>query len=304
MQRLTAREQTAPQRVARPGETPSRGRRLADLVILVRLPSCLAGGASVLLGMHLAAGKGGLSLQIAWPGVLSMFFAVAAANAVNDVLDIDTDTVGKPNRPLPTGRLTARSALVVSGTAALAAVAFASALGGYAILWTIVLLALAFVYSYRAKNTVLLGNAVVALCASSPILLGAIIAGRPDSVAWIGTGLSFTFMLGYETLKTIADRDSDAASGVHTFASQFGVRAAVLLFRALTTLLTLAACAASTASPDPVTYLLAVVVTFVLPAWSAIVVLGKLPDENAIRRSIFLMRSAWFLGIIALWLLR
>ena len=111
-------------------------------------------------------------------------------------------------------------------------------------------------------------------------------------------------MLGYETLKTVADRDSDAASGVHTFASQFGVRAAVLLCRALITLLTLAACAASTASPHPVTYLLAVIVTFVLPAWSAIVVLGKLPDEKAIRGSVFLMRSAWFLGIIALWLLR
>ena len=93
-----------------------------------------------------------------------------AANAVNDVLDIDTDTVGKPHRPLPTGRLTARSALLVSGTAALAAVAFACSLGSYAILWAIVLLALAFLYSYRAKNTVLLGNAIVALCASSPIL--------------------------------------------------------------------------------------------------------------------------------------
>ena len=34
---------------------------------------CLAGGASVLLGMHLAAGKGGLSPQVALPGILSMF---------------------------------------------------------------------------------------------------------------------------------------------------------------------------------------------------------------------------------------
>jgi geranylgeranylglycerol-phosphate geranylgeranyltransferase len=301
---MTAREQAVPQSSSRSAATPSLNRRLADLVILVRLPSCLAGGASVLLGMHLTAAKGALSAQAAWPGALSIFFAVAAANAVNDVLDIGTDTVGKPNRPLPTGRLSARSALAISAAAGLAAVVSAGPLGSYAILWIIVLLALAFMYSYRAKNTVLLGNAVVALCASSPILFGAIITGRPGSLAWIGAGLSFTFMLAYETLKTIADHDSDAASGVHTFATQAGVRAAVLLLRLLISLLTLAACAASVASPHPVTYLLAVLVTSVLPAWVAIVALGSSPNEKAIRASVFLMRSAWFLGIIALWLLR
>jgi len=301
---MTAREQPAPRSLAPPAGIPSLGRRLADLVILVRLPSCLAGGASVLLGMHLTAGQGGLSAQAAWPGMLSMFFAVAAANAVNDVLDIGTDAVGKPNRPLPTGRLTARSALAISGAAGLAAVVLAGSLGRYAMLWTIVLLALAFLYSYRAKNTVLLGNGIVALCASSPILFGSIIVGRPSSLAWIGTGLSFTFMLAYETLKTIADRDSDAASGVHTFATQAGARAAVLLFKGLIALLTIAAWAASAASPHPVTYFLAILVTFVLPTWSAIAVLGSSPGEKAIRASVFLMRSAWFLGIIALWLLR
>jgi geranylgeranylglycerol-phosphate geranylgeranyltransferase len=301
---MTAHEQPTPRSLARAAEAPPWGRRLADLVILVRLPSCLAGAASVLLGMHLTAGPGGLSAQAAWPGMLSMFFAVAAANALNDVLDIGTDAVGKPNRPLPTGRLSVRSALAIAGAAGLAAVASAGLLGRYAVLWAIVLLALAFLYSYRAKNTVLLGNGIVALCASSPILFGAIIAGRPGSLAWIGTGLSFAFMLAYETLKTIADRESDAASGVHTFATRAGARMAVLLFRSLIALLTVAAGAASAASAQPFPYLLAVLVTFVLPTWSAIVVLGSSPGEKAIRASVALMRSAWFLGIIALWLLR
>jgi 4-hydroxybenzoate polyprenyltransferase len=254
--------------------------------------------------MHLTTGKGGPSTQGAWLGMLSMFFAVAAANAVNDVLDIRTDAVGKPNRPLPAGRLTSRSALTISGAAGLAAVVLAGLLGSYVMLWTIALLTLAFLYSYRAKNTVLLGNAIVAVCASSPILFGSIIAGRPGSFALIGTGLSFTFMLAYETLKTIADHDSDAASGIRTFATQAGARAAVLLFRSLIALLTLAACAASAASPHPVTYLLAVLVTFVFPAWSAIVTLGRSPGKKEIRTTVSLMRSAWFLGIIALWLLR
>lgn len=301
---MTARGQMAAQSLARPAESPSLGRRLADLVVLVRLPSCLAGGASVLLGMHLTTGEVSPLAQTACLGVLSMFLAVAAANAVNDVFDVGIDAVGKPGRPLPSGRLGARSALTISGVAGLAAVVSARLLSSYAMLWTITLLTVAFLYSYRAKNTVLLGNVIVALCASSPILFGSIIVGRTSSVAWIGTGLSFTFMLAYETLKTIVDRDSDAASGVHTFAARAGVRAAILLLRTLIALLTLAACAASAASPHPVIYLLAVLVTFAFPAWYAIAMLGDSPGEKEIRTAVFLMRSSWFLGIIALWLLR
>jgi geranylgeranylglycerol-phosphate geranylgeranyltransferase len=289
--------------LARQAQVPSVGRRLADLVILIRLPSCVAGAASVLLGMHLATGK-------IWPdqavrlGMLSMFFAVAAANAVNDVLDARADAVGKPNRPLPAGRLAVSSALAISGTAAVASVVSAEPLGSYAVLWAIILLALAFLYSYRVKNTVLLGNAVVGLCASSPILFGAFIAGRAGYLAWMGAGLSFTFMLAYETLKTIADRDADKAGGIRTFATEAGVRAAVLLLRSLITLLTVVAAATSAASPHPLIYLVAVLVTFVFPAWSAITVLGSSPGPREISASVFLMRSAWFLGIIALWLLR
>lgn len=301
---MTAREALTPLARTRPPGTPSLGRRLADLVVLIRLPSCLAGGASVLLGAHLATGKGWPPTWAVWLGVLSMFLAVAAANAVNDVLDVGIDTIGKPRRPLPSGRLAVRSALAISGLAGLGTVVLAGLIGGYPTLWAIVLLALAFLYSYRAKNTAVLGNAIVAACASSPILFGSDISGRLDSLAWIGTGLSFTFMLSYETMKTIVDRDSDAASGVRTFAARAGARAAILLLRSLIALLTLAACAATAASPDPTTYLLAVLVTFAIPAWSAIVVLGNSPGEKTIRVAVFLMRSAWFLGIFALWLLR
>jgi geranylgeranylglycerol-phosphate geranylgeranyltransferase len=283
---------------------PSIGRRLTDLVILVRLPSCIAGGVSVLLGIHLATARTWPPGWANWSAVASMCFAVAAANAVNDVLDIDIDAVGKPGRPLPSGRLSIRSAQAITGAVALAAVISAVPLGMTAVLWVITLLGLAFLYSYRAKNTVLLGNSLVALCASSPIVFGAVTTRHAPAVAWIAAGLSFTFMLSYETLKTISDRDSDAASGVHTFATWTSLRTVIYLLRCLIAVLTIAACTASAASSRPLIYLAAIMVTFVIPAWCAVVKLGRAPDSTAIKSSVFLMRSAWFLGIIALWLLR
>jgi 4-hydroxybenzoate polyprenyltransferase len=277
-------------------------RRLLGLVVLIRLPSCLAGGVSVFLGMHLATGRTWPD-PAAWLGMLSMFFAVAAANAINDVLDADADAVGKPGRPLPAGRLGAWSAMAAAGAAATASIGLAGALGGTEALWAMVLLAIAFLYSYCVKNTVLLGNAVVGLCACSPILFGALIAGRFRGVTWVGTGLSFFFMFTYETLKTIADRESDAASGVHTFAVKAGLRSAVILLRGLVALLTILTAAASAVSSRPALYLAAVLITFVLPAWSAVAALGHAQTRKSINASIVLMRWAWSLGIIALWLL-
>jgi hypothetical protein len=78
----------------------------------------------------------------------------------------------------------------------------------------------------------------------------------------------------------------------------------VLLLRGIVTVLTAAAAAAAMVCPHPVVYLLALLLTFALPAWSAILVLGLHPREKAIRSAVLLMRLAWFLGIIALWLLR
>jgi geranylgeranylglycerol-phosphate geranylgeranyltransferase len=278
--------------------------RLADLAVLVRLPSCLAGGASALLGIHLAGGAVFPLRQAAILAMAGMSFAVAAANVVNDIVDVDIDTLGKPRRPLPSGRVSIRDASVLAVVLALAAVAAALPLGAAATMWMIGLLVLAACYSIRFKNTVLLGNAVVALCASSPIVFGALVAGGADALVWTAAALSFTFMLTYETLKTIVDRDSDAAGGIRTFATWAGSRAAVYLFRFLIVLLTSAACVASIASSRPVFCLAAVIAAFVLPAWGATAVLGGSPGERPMRVSVFLMRIAWFLGVIPLWLLR
>jgi 4-hydroxybenzoate polyprenyltransferase len=291
-------------RISNVGQAVSIRRRLTDLVVLIRPPSCLAGGASVLLGVHLATGRTSLAHYDIIPAIGGMTLAVAAANVFNDVLDISLDALAKPSRPLPSGRFSRRSALILAGCLAVVASTETIQLGIYAALWMVGLLAVAAAYSLRLKNIALLGNITVALCASSPILFGATAAGVFNAAVWIATGLAFAFMFTYETLKTISDRDSDKAGGIHTFAAVRGAHAALILFRCLVVALTGAALAAAWVCARPVPYLTAIVLTFMLPTWSATIVLGHRLEDSAIRRSIFLMRIAWFLGIVALWLLR
>ena len=220
------------------------GRHLTDLVVITRVPSCVAGGVSVLLGIHLATGG---VLPDWWEDIVaaaSMFFAVAAANAVNDVVDKSVDTLAKPWRPLPSGRLSVRAALLITCSLALTAILLTTPLGGEIVLWMAGLLMIATSYSLYFKSTVLLGNIVVALCASSPIVFGSAVVHNFTAPVFVATGLAFVFMLSYETLKTIVDRNSDAAGGVRTFATKLGERRSIYLLRFLVAGLTAAAFAA------------------------------------------------------------
>jgi geranylgeranylglycerol-phosphate geranylgeranyltransferase len=275
----------------------------ADLVVLVRLPSCIGGGVSVLLGGYLSTGEvfgGDGRVLLAGVGVA---LAVAVANVVNDVIDLDIDTFGKPERPLPAGRVSATHAWFLAAFLSLVSVCLVISYGVLAALGMAGLIGLAVSYSLWFKRTVLMGNIVVALCASVPVGYIAAItrAFNPSVIGAIV--LTFLFMLSYETLKTRADLESDARSGIRTFATEWGAVASARLFRVLIALLTVIVLAAATVSSRPVLYLVAALTVCVFALGAALRIPGR-ENEAAIRPAVLLMRVAWFLGVGALWLLR
>jgi 4-hydroxybenzoate polyprenyltransferase len=278
---------------------------IVDYVLLARVPSCVAGAGSTVLGAYLAGGVPALGDGRTYVAAAGIGCAVAVANVVNDIVDVEVDAIEKSARPLPSGRVSARRAWVFAGALIVAAVTLAALVGSlWAVAGMVALLGAAVAYSYTFKDTVLLGNAVVASCASAPIAYGAATTGRTTAPVWIATGLALLFMLAYETLKTISDHDGDAAGGIRTFATSFGPGAAVRLFRALVAALTGVALAAAAATTRPVAYVVAIVVVFAVPAWMAAATLRAKPERPAIGRAVLLMRLAWFLGLVPLWLLR
>lgn len=100
--------------------------RLLDLVVIVRLPSCLAGAVGVQVGAHLAtiAATPGPSLRAS----LAIGLAVAFANVVNDIVDVRVDAITKPGRPLPSGRLSRRTAFILAAGLAVASIGLATTL--------------------------------------------------------------------------------------------------------------------------------------------------------------------------------
>src|SRR5437868_1563595 len=97
-------------------------RRLCLLVFdysyLVRVPTSVCGAAFV---FWLAKHNGLVSLKTAIYASASTFCAIGAGFSLNDVTDACEDRVNNPWRPVAKGSISARSAILTSGTLAILA---------------------------------------------------------------------------------------------------------------------------------------------------------------------------------------
>lgn len=189
----------------------------------------LSGALAVLLGGYVAGtGRWGAVLL----AVLATVLISAAANAWNDFLDMEIDRINKPERPLPAGVISPRAAwrfsLILAGLSLVVA-AFINAPAFWMALASNVLL---YVYSWRLKSTVLLGNFTVATISALSAIFGGVSAGHAAPSLWLALVI-FVGITGREVLKTLADYEGDLHQQCRTIATVWGRRAARVVFHVL-----------------------------------------------------------------------
>ncbi|WP_433263327.1 SCO3242 family prenyltransferase [Micromonospora vinacea] len=142
---------------------------LADLAELVRAPAALSVPGDVIAG---AAAAGALSPRtpaLAGASVLLYWAGMAA----NDWADRRLDAEERPERPIPSGRVTPAAAVGLAAGLTAAGVGLAAAVGGRrAAALAVPLAATIWGYDLLAKNTAA-GPAVMAACRGLDVLLGA-----------------------------------------------------------------------------------------------------------------------------------
>lgn len=165
-------------------------------------------------------------------GAASAFAASGASNALNDRLDVVSDAVNRPGRPIPSGRSTKGAATATACLFGAASVALASLVGPRAVALALAWLVLTALYSLVLKGVALTGNVTVALVASTPFLMGGFSQGN-YLPALIPCALAFLIHLAREIVKDIEDVEGDEAAGVRTFAVRRGAAASFLVARAV-----------------------------------------------------------------------
>lgn len=162
-------------------------------------------------------------------GFATGFSVCAYSMVINDYYDIEVDRVNQPNRPLPSGALSMRSALVLAiGMLAIGLAASLALLNPAAVGITLLYALLSWIYNYRAKKYGLSGNLIVASSLAIPFIYGGAISGGSvtSSLLLFMAGTALLSGVGREVVKAMADTAGDEKRGIRSFARVYGMKAA------------------------------------------------------------------------------
>ncbi|MEN6343124.1 MAG: UbiA family prenyltransferase [Methanospirillum sp.] len=202
-------------------ERPSFLDRIRAAAELARPDLVLGAGIFVVAGEILALG------QLPPPatallGFLAGLFVSGSANIANDYFDRDVDRVNRPDRPLPSGRISVAGLRALFLVFAGAGLASAALLGPAVLVLAAVAWAVALLYNIRLKEMGVLGNLAVAFCVSMTVVLGGAAAGTVNGLVLTFAALAFLFDLGEEVASDAMDVEGDALRPGRSIAAKRG----------------------------------------------------------------------------------
>ena len=192
---------------------------------LIRPVNCAMLGFVVVVGAFVSKPPTVPELQLAL-GFFTGFFLCAYAMAVNDVYDLQVDRVNRPDRPIPSGRITAVQASRLS--LVMLVVGLACSLLSLDPLAVVIALVYAFIswfYNSRAKRMGLPGNLIVASSLAIPFIYGGAVSGGSveGSLLLMMALTAFFSGVGREVVKSMADVEGDAKRHVNSLARTRGL---------------------------------------------------------------------------------
>lgn len=159
----------------------------------------------------LVAGEDYISWRILVASVSASLIA-GFGNTVNDIFDVKADNINKPFRPLASGSLRIREAVMAAISTGVAGLALSLFVHKYAILMALPAIILLALYTPVFKGLLFIGNILIALVAALAFIYGGMAVNEPLGAIILVT-FAFLFHLGREIVKDLQDADADIAAG-------------------------------------------------------------------------------------------
>jgi geranylgeranylglycerol-phosphate geranylgeranyltransferase len=205
-------------------------RKVGGFLRLMRPINCLMMGFAVIVGAALANPDVlGTFWQELIYGFITGFTLTAASMAINDYYDREIDTVNEPKRPIPSGLIKPKEALIFAS--ALTIVGFVAAFLTSLSCFVIAIIAwIIFVtYTTVGKRSGLPGNFLVSTCVAMPFIYGSVAANTIQSNVLIFVSMVFLSNTGREITKGIVDVEGDRMQNVKTLAVLYGEKKAAII---------------------------------------------------------------------------
>jgi geranylgeranylglycerol-phosphate geranylgeranyltransferase len=195
------------------------------LLDLMRYKNCAMAGLAAVIGAAIAysAAPG----ELVWMGLIfiTVFLITGAGNAINDYFDAGIDAINRPDRPIPSGRITRNCAFRSSMVLFASGIMISYFIGTDLIPFLIAVFNsfLLYLYASYLKKKVLVGNLGVSYLTGSTFLFGgAAYGGKGIQVTLILFFLSMLATLAREIVKTIEDIEGDRKDGATTLPIKIG----------------------------------------------------------------------------------
>ena len=161
--------------------------------------------------------------------MLSAFIITAAGNSINDYFDVEIDKINKPNRPIPSGRISKSDTLMISMILFLLGITLGKMINNYCFALALINSLLLAIYAAKLKKTLLLSNMLVSFLVASTFIYGSLSKIGPQGfqfgdltlLAVISTS-AFLTNFSREILKDIEDIEGDKRNYVTTLPIKYG----------------------------------------------------------------------------------
>jgi geranylgeranylglycerol-phosphate geranylgeranyltransferase len=179
---------------------------------ILRPVNCLIAALAVFAGGLIAAGglAGAYSAEIIM-AMAAVFLIAGGGNVINDYFDVEADKINRPKRPIPSGRMSRKAALVYSLILFAAGVALCAYVNTTCFAIAVINSVLLIAYSWSFQNKVLIGNIVISYLVGSVFIFGGAAAGGL-TLTIILAFLSALAILSRELIKDLEDVEGDRKS--------------------------------------------------------------------------------------------
>ena len=194
----------------------------AGLVTIMRPVNSLVAGLAALLGYIVATGT---LVPVSFLLLPIVFSITAAGNVFNDLCDLPIDRINRPERPLPSGKVTPEAAGILAASLFAAGLVLTLPAGLPCVVIAVANSFILLFYARVLKRTALWGNVAVSYLSASIYPFGGALAGLGGLGRTLPlAGITFLAMLSRELLKDAEDVEGDSAAGARTVPIVAGVK--------------------------------------------------------------------------------
>ncbi len=157
-----------------------------------------------------------------------VFIVTGAGNSINDYFDHKIDAINKPERPIPSGRISLKTALIYSLSLFLVGIVLAFSinflLGMIAFLSSFLMV----FYARDLKTKCLIGNLSISFLTGLCFVFGGIAVGQIMVSIYLGF-YAFLMTMAREIVKDMEDMEGDREEGATTLPLVYGTRTSSII---------------------------------------------------------------------------